>query len=147
MKLSTRSRYGLRAMMVLAMSQSEDPMMTKEIAERQNLPATYLEQLMLTLRKSGLVNATRGAKGGYVLSRNSTQMTLAQIVEALEGPLDIADCADVPNCCQSPDACALKEIFNSANKALFDIFNSVTLAELAERQSNQEQQASGMYFI
>ncbi|MCX6343748.1 MAG: Rrf2 family transcriptional regulator [Armatimonadetes bacterium] len=147
MKLSTRSRYGLRAMMVLAMSHVDEPMMTKEIADRQNLPATYLEQLMLTLRKSGLVIATRGAKGGYVLARDAGSITLAQIVEALEGPLDIADCADVPNCCLTPNACALKEIFNSANTALFDIFNSITLAELAERQSAKELQGSAMYFI
>ena len=102
MKLSTRSRYGLRAMLVLGMHDSDEPLMTKQIAEEQNLPVTYLEQLMLTLRKAGLVNATRGAKGGYVLSRDPNSISLAEIVEALEGPLDIADCADIPNCCMTP---------------------------------------------
>lgn len=147
MKLSTRSRYGLRAMMVLAMHRSDEPVMTKEIAERQNLPATYLEQLMLTLRKAGLVVATRGAKGGYLLSRDPNQITLAEIVEALEGPLDIAECADVPNCCQDPSACALKNVFDAANKALYEVFSSVTIADLAEKQLMSESASSGMYYI
>ena len=147
MKLSTRSRYGLRAMLVLAMHQGNDPLMTKEIAERQNLPATYLEQLMLTLRKAGLVVATRGAKGGYALARQAEDVTLAEIVESLEGPLDIADCADVPNCCFEPDSCALQEVFAQANQALFDVFQSYTLAKLAQDQAARELIKAPMYFI
>ncbi len=147
MKLSTRSRYGLRAMLVLAMHEGDDPLMTKEIAERQNLPATYLEQLMLTLRKAGLVTATRGAKGGYVLARNAEDVTLAEIVECLEGPLDIADCVDVPNCCVEPDACALKDVFAEANQALFNVFQSFTLSRLANDQRARELAKTPMYFI
>ena len=147
MKLSTRSRYGLRAMLVLALSDSDKSIMTKEIAEKQNLPATYLEQLMLALRKAKLVVATRGAHGGYVLSRSANEITLVEIVEALEGPLDIADCADVPNCCIDSDACALKEIFLQANKALYDVFAGVSLAELAERQHGKEGENAAMYYI
>ena len=147
MKLSTRSRYGLRAMLVLAMHEGDDPLMTKEIAERQNLPATYLEQLMLTLRKAGLVVATRGAKGGYALAKDPAKMTLAEIVESLEGPLDIADCADVPSCCFEPNACALKDVFAQANNALYDVFQSHTLASLAESQRTSEAANTPMYFI
>ncbi len=147
MKLSTRSRYGLRAMLVLAMHEGTDPVMTKEIAEKQNLPVTYLEQLMLTLRKSGLVNATRGAKGGYVLARDPKAIPLVEIVEVLEGPLDIADCADVPSCCLDASACALKDIFTRANKALYDVFDEVSLAQLAEDQSSREASLVPMYNI
>jgi len=134
-------------MLVLAMHIGDEPVMTREIAEKQNLPATYLEQLMLTLRKAGLVHATRGAKGGYAISRNPDTISLAEIIEALEGPLDIADCADVPNCCLSPDACALKDVFAEANQALYDIFARVSLAELAERQRLKEPASPSMYFI
>ena len=147
MKLSTRSRYGLRAMLVLAQYVGDEPVMTKEIADKQNLPVTYLEQLMLTLRKAGLVVATRGAKGGYVLSRSADDMTLCDIVEALEGPLDIADCADVTNCCQTPDTCALKEVFTEANNSLRAVFSKRTLAQLAEEQRLKEVSGSSMYFI
>ncbi|MEN6521201.1 MAG: Rrf2 family transcriptional regulator [Armatimonadota bacterium] len=147
MKLSTRSRYGLRAMLVLAMHEGSEPVMTKEIGEKQNLPVTYLEQLMLALRKAGLVNATRGAKGGYVLSRNAKNISLAEIIEALEGPLDIADCADVPNCCLVPDACAFRDVFAKANKALYDVFDQISLAQVAEDQKNKTAAHVGMYYI
>ena len=147
MKLSTRSRYGLRAMLALVIHEGDGPMMTKEIADKQNLPATYLEQLMLALRKAGLVNATRGAKGGYVLARGPERISLAQIIEALEGTLDIADCADVPSCCLDPNACALKDVFAEANKALYDVFDRVSIAELAERQRAKEGAGAGMYVI
>lgn len=147
MKLSTRSRYGLRAMLVLAMHEGDEPMMTKEIGERQNLPVTYLEQLMLALRKAGLVNATRGAKGGYVLARDPGKISLAEIVEVLEGPLDIADCADVPNCCQVPEICAFKDVFVRANKALYDVFDSMNLAQIAEEQRNKIASHLDMYYI
>jgi Rrf2 family protein len=134
-------------MLALAMHEGSDPVMTKEIAEIQSLPATYLEQLMLTLRKAGLVNATRGAKGGYVLSRDPRWIKLAEVVEALEGPLEIADCADVPSCCQDAQACALKELFDEANAALRNVFDKVSLADLAERQRMKESPAAQMYFI
>lgn len=147
MKLSTRSRYGLRAMLVLALHNGDEPVMTKEIADRQNLPVSYLEQLMLALRKAGLVVATRGAKGGYMLSRSSREISLAQIVEVLEGPLDIADCADVPSCVLDPSACALKDVFSKANKALFDVFNDVSLEDLAENQKLCGANSAAMYYI
>ncbi|MFQ3549636.1 MAG: Rrf2 family transcriptional regulator [Armatimonadota bacterium] len=147
MKLSTRSRYGLRAMMVLGMHKSDEPIMTKEIAEKQNLPATYLEQLMLALRKAGLVNATRGAKGGYVLSKQPDEISLVEIVEALEGPIDIADCADVPNCCIDATQCALKIIFEEANNALYSVFEKKNLAQLVKIQQSMEGNQSQMYYI
>lgn len=147
MKLSTKSRYGLRAMLVLAMHQGNQPVMTREIAEKQNLPPTYLEQLMLSLRKAGLVTATRGAKGGYVLGRSPETISLAGIIQALEGTLDIAGCADVPSCCLDPTRCALKEVFADANKALREAFETVSLAQLAERQRAVEAAGAGMYVI
>ena len=132
---------------MLAMHDGNEPVMTKEIAEKQNLPATYLEQLMLTLRKSGLVNATRGSKGGYVLSREAKHISLIDVVEALEGALDIADCADVPNCCIDAQLCALKELFDEANNALRAVFVNVSLVDLVDRQRAKETENIQMYYI
>jgi len=134
-------------MLVLAMHEGSEPVMTKEIGEKQNLPVTYLEQLMLTLRKAGLVNATRGAKGGYMLARSPKDISLIEIVEALEGPLDIADCTDVPNCCLVPSACAFKDLFTRANKALYDVFDQVSLAQIAEEQKSKINSQVEMYYI
>jgi len=146
-KLSTKSRYGLRAMLFLSITQRDGVVMTREIAERQNLPETYLEQLMLALRKAGLLSSVRGAKGGYMLARRPDDITLAQIVVALEGRLNIADCADVPNCCISPEACALKDVFAEVNSTLYNALDSITLSDLARRQQSRELAATPMYFI
>ncbi len=147
MKLSTKARYGLRAMLCLALSDRNRWVMTKEIAESQKLPLTYLEQLMMSLRKAGLVSAIRGAHGGYMLAREAAAISLAEIVVALEGPLQVADCADVPNCCLAPAECALKEIFAEVNKSLYETFARFTLADFAERHRQLAGSGNPMFFI
>ncbi len=148
MKLSTKSRYSLRAMLHLALHQGAGAvMMAREIAECQNLPETYLEQLMLALRKAGLVSAIRGAHGGYMLARKPEDITLAQIVAALEGTLSIADCCEVPNCCINPVTCALKDVFGEVNGKLYAAFDGITLADLARRQQSKELAEAPMYYI
>jgi Rrf2 family protein len=136
MKLSTKARYGLRAMTALA--QSTDGASGRAIAESQNLPPAYLEQLMIRLRNAKLVVSMRGAKGKFMLAKSPDQIDLAEIVEALEGPIQIADCADVPNCCLDPATCALREVFADASKALRDNLSQITLADLAARQGALE---------
>lgn len=147
MKLSTKSRYGVRAALFLALAQQDGVVMTHEIAERQRLPETYLEQLMLAMRKAGLLSSVRGAKGGYMLAKHPDEITLAQIVISLEGSLNIADCADVPSCCENPAACALKEVFSEINQTLFKSLEGITLGDLARRQRSKELAATPMYFI
>lgn len=134
-------------MLHLALSRKEGVVMAREIAECQNLPETYLEQLMLALRKAGLVSAIRGAHGGYMLARKPEEITLAHIVVALEGSLSIADCCDVPNCCVEPVTCALKEVFDEVNSKLYGAFNGITLADLARRQQLKELAEAPMYYI
>lgn len=149
MKLSTKARYGLRAMLSLAASESRGSTTVKDIAGRENLPDTYLEQLMMVLRRAGLIRAMRGAKGGYALSRPANEITVAQIVEATEGPLTIADCADVPYCCTSPDLCALKDFFAEVDRAIVEVFERFTLHDLVLRQQAKERENSPapMYYI
>ncbi|MHB9026115.1 MAG: RrF2 family transcriptional regulator [Armatimonadota bacterium] len=138
MKLSTRSTYGMRAMLALAMGYGGGNLMVKEIAERQGLPATYLEQLMVPLRKSGLVTAMRGARGGYILARSPATMTVGEIIEVLEGPIHLTECPSGAGCCGQPEACALVELWTEASEALTRVFQQVTLADLVERQRAKE---------
>lgn len=133
-------------MLHLALSQKEGVVMSRGIAESANLPETYLEQLMLALRKAGLLTALRGSRGGYMLARPAESISLAQIVEALEGAIKIVNCADVPNCCNA-QVCALQEVFAEVNKALYTAFDGVTLAELADRQREKDADAAPMYYI
>lgn len=119
-------------MLVLALREQSGPVMIKTIAEEQALPVNYLEQLMSQLRKANLVMAMRGPHGGFVLARPSSEISIAEIVEALEGPLTLTDCPG-PGCCGYPEACAVSEIWQEATDALDGALRRVTLAELAER--------------
>jgi len=123
------------------------PLMVKDIAEQQKLPATYLEQLMVLLRKAGLVTAIRGAHGGYTLSRPAREITLAEIIEVLEGPLSLTDCPNDAGCCGHPESCALQDLWQEASQALIGVFGNITLAELAERQRNRVDNSVLMYSI
>lgn len=137
MKLSTRSTYGVRAMLALAIHSTGKPLMVREIAEQYNLPPTYLEQLMVLLKKAGLVHATRGAHGGYLLARSAAEINLMEIIEVLEGTLALADCPTGVGCCGQPETCALHDIWNEATHALQHVFQSISLANLVERQRDK----------
>ncbi len=147
MKLSSKSRYGMRAMLHLALTESDGVVMSRSIAESQNLPETYLEQLMLSLRRAGLLTAIRGSKGGYLLARKPEDISLAEIVEAMDGPISIAECSEVANCCYNPTSCALKDAFAEVNGALVGALEGISLADLAARQKNKEAACVPMYYI
>ena len=134
MKFSSRAIYGMRAMLALASRHGHGSTFLKDIAEAEGLPGTYLEQLMVPLRKGGLVQAVRGAKGGYTLAHPPAGISVLAILEALEGPLVLADCPAGSGCCGKPDACALQELWAEGSQALNDIYGNLSLAALAERQ-------------
>jgi len=134
-------------MLALAMHPGAGPVMVKEIAELQGLPPTYLEQLMVLLKKAGLVHATRGAHGGYVLAREAAEITLAQIIEVLEGPLVLTECPSGVGCCGKPESCALHDIWEEAGSALLHVFQEITLSSLMERQRTKEAAPVLMYSI
>lgn len=147
MKLSTRATYGLRALMALATEEEAGPVMLKGLAERHALPPTYLEQLMVPLRKSGLVAATRGARGGYRLGRPAEEITVLEIVEVLDGRLTFIDCHDITCCNMAPDSCALKSLLDEASASARRILGDVTLATLVQRQQDRNDNPSLMYMI
>ncbi len=134
-------------MLVLARAHGHGSTFLKEIVEREHLPGTYLEQLMVPLRKAGIVQAVRGAKGGYTLSHNPAEITVLSILEALEGPLDLADCPSGSGCCGKPDTCALQELWNEGSQALQTIYRDISLAQLLERQRAKESDPAMHYCI
>lgn len=134
-------------MLALARTHGRGSTFLKEIVERENLPGTYLEQLMVPLRKAGIVQAVRGAKGGYTLARNPAEITVLSILEALEGPLNLADCPSGSGCCGKPDACALQELWAEGSHALNAIYQGISLATLLERQRTKEAGAAINYWI
>ena len=99
MKLSTRTRYAVRAMIELAQHDAPGPLQLKIIAQRQEISVKYLEQLMAVLKAAGLVNSIRGSRGGYELARASNQITLSDILHCVEGPVATVDCVEDTNRC------------------------------------------------
>ena len=147
MKFSSRAIYGMRAMLALARAHGQGSTFLKDIVEREGLPGTYLEQLMVPLRKAGIVQGVRGAKGGYTLSRSPAEISVLSILEALEGPLQLAECPSGSGCCRNPEACALQDLWEDGSRALQGTYAGVTLAALLDRQREKESEPSLNYSI
>jgi Rrf2 family transcriptional regulator, iron-sulfur cluster assembly transcription factor len=128
-KVSTRGDYAARALLSLALHASEEPTSVKEIAERTNLPQPYLEQILLAAKGAGLVRSKRGVGGGYVLARPSSQITLAQIVAAVDGPLTTL-VTEHDHC---EGHCVLQEVWVGVSDEMRLVLERVTLADLVER--------------
>lgn len=135
MRLTAKSEYGLLAMIDLACRATAGPVSAREISERQAVPPKYLEQLFVALRKGGLVTAVRGARGGFELSRPSAEITVLDVVEALEGPLRPTVCdSERSAACGKGGACAAAGVWDRATRAVRDVFESTTLETLANDQ-------------
>lgn len=132
MKMSTKGRYGLRLMLDLAMNSGSRPVALKDVAARQEISEKYLEQIIIRLSRAGLVRGTRGARGGYVLARDSQEISVGDILRAVEGslsPVDCADCAGGP-VCDRADSCMTIDLWREMRQALEDVVDNRTLADL-----------------
>jgi len=143
MRLTAKSEYGVLAMIDLACTYGSGPVSAREIAERRQIPPRFLEQLFVALRRGGIVSAVRGAKGGFVLTREPTQITVLEIVEALDGPVETSVCDSERDAgCTRSGACAAAPIWAKATKALRDVFATTSLAELAGNQQRMDSRTS-----
>ena len=139
MRLTARSEYGLLAMIDLACSTGDHPVSAREISERQSIPAKFLEQLLVDLRRAELVTAVRGAKGGFRLTKSADEVTVLEIVEALEGPVTSTVCdGDRSANCGKSHACAASRVWESVTEAVKAVFDSTTLGELARTQVDMD---------
>lgn len=132
MRLGTRARYGTRAMLDLAIHYDEGPVVMKNVARRQEVSESYLENLMIPLRAAGLVRTERGSRGGYTLSRSPAQITLGEVIRALEGSLAPVFCVDDPNLCHRSTQCVTRKIWSRVHDAIAGTFDSITLADMAK---------------
>lgn len=139
MNISTRGRYGLRALLEIAVKPDEEPVTIKDICKRQQMSVTYLEQILHKLKKAGIVRSVRGAKGGYVLARRGDKITVSQIISALDGPLSISYC-DFPQLreksCIGPSACVSRILWKKLEDLIESALSSVTLADLRKQAVN-----------
>lgn len=137
MKLSTKGRYGSRLMLALAINNGKGPMFLKDIAREEEISEKYLSQLIIPLKSAGLVNAGRGAHGGYTLSKPPSQIKLIQVVQAVEGPLMPVECVNNPSVCNRVDRCVTRDIWQEIGMKILETLDSVTLEDLALRQKDK----------
>lgn len=145
MELSCKSEYALLALLELADHYtSNDPLQIRQIAAEQNIPDRYLEQLLATLRRSGLVRSQRGAKGGYVLAREPWKITLLDVVSSIEGT--DSQPSDIHREAKSIEGMVIREVWQEAGRAADAVLQKYTLQDLAEKR-NSRQQLDLMYYI
>ena len=137
MKLSTKTRYGVRAILELAASQSTKPLRLKVIAERQNISIKYLEQLMAILKSAGFVRSVRGSKGGYILAKPANQIKLSDIFQALEGPVTPVECLESKNYCAKTADCVARQLWEEVQQAIMNVLQSLTLQDLVNRTKDK----------
>ncbi len=147
MKISTKARYGTRALLDLALQQTDAPVQLKEIAQRQDLSPSYLEHLFIPLITAGIVKSARGSRGGVTLARSPGDIKLKEIVEALEGPISLVDCLDGSGECARSGRCATQDVWEALTGAIADILDRTTLEDLVERQRRKERAAVTSYDI
>ena len=144
MKLSTKSRYGLRAVIEIAKTFGSVPAKRKNVAANQGISDSYLENILIVLKNNRIIETTRGVKGGYVLSRPPREITVLEIINALEGPLDLVDCVNSNATCAKTDTCATRTIWKELADAWNSILGKMTLQDVLERE---EQLYSPTYAI
>lgn len=137
MKLSTRARYGMRAILEIAKHYNKGPVSIKEIARNQEISEKYLEHLLVFLRSAELIKSTRGAKGGYVLVRPPEEIRLSQIVRVLEGSLSPVDCVDTPTICNRSGFCPTRDVWSLIKHSIAQVLYSITLQGLIEREEKK----------
>jgi len=136
MKLSTRTEYGIRAILELAGNIGQGPLQLKIIAQRQNISIKYLEQLMAILRSSGYIRSIRGSRGGYILGKPANQIKISEVFRTLEGPITISECIDNEDYCLNTKDCVVRELWCKVQKSMMDVFESVTLQDLIDKSQD-----------
>ncbi len=138
MKLSTKGRYGLRAMIDLARYSEEEPVSISSIAARQDISERYLEQLVGLLKKAGLVRSIRGATGGYVLAKSTGEISVGDVLRALEGSLEPVRCAAFysEEGCMAAEGCVTKYVWQKINESINEAVDHMMLDELVRESRN-----------
>ena len=138
MKLSTKGRYGMRAMLDLALQSGTEPVLIKDISKRQEVSDLYQQQLFNRLKTAGLVRSTRGPKGGFMLTKPPSQISLADILQAMEGSTAPVECVDNATFCSRADSCVTRKVWAEIKKAMDGVLESTTLQDLVKQEERNK---------
>ena len=137
MKLSTRARYGTKALLELSLRWGKGPVLLKDIAQRQEIPLPYLEHLIRPLVQEGIIKSTRGTRGGVSLLKPPREVILSEVVQLLEGSITPVACVDNPELYPRSDRCVTHDIWAEVKKAMDEVLKSTTFEDLVERQKEK----------
>lgn len=147
MKISTRARYGIRALLDLALHHEQEPILLKDIAERQEISLHYLEHLMASLVAGGIIRSTRGARGGISLVKSPRDIKVSEVIRLYEGSTAPVECVGKPEVCRRSKACVTRELWSDVKEAIDGVLDGVTIQDLATRQQAMEKSEAKMYYI
>ena len=145
MKLSTRVRFALRIMMLIAAESKVKPVFSRRVAALQGISEAYVDQILLPLRTGGLLISHRGRSGGYQLAKPATEITVLDIVETVEGPVNLVDCVDKPESCNRVADCVAHDVWANLTKTVRQSLRQFTLEKLCADQRRKSH--SGDYVI
>lgn len=131
MILSTKGRYGLKAVFELSLNYGSGPVSLKKISEKYNISENYLEQLFAKLKKKGYIETVRGAQGGYMLAKEPKEITVGMILRTLEGEMTTSECLS-KEVCSRESVCATRVIFEKIEKSINNVIDNITLADMNE---------------
>jgi len=134
LRISTKGRYGLRAVVDLAIHDGQSPVLLREIADRQDISRRYLEKIFSALKEAGIVESVRGAAGGYLLARQPSSIRVLEILEALEGPMVPVGCIEDADLCPRSGKCAPHELWEKLHDVACELLDSMTLEDMEANQ-------------
>jgi len=147
LKLSTRGKYGFRAILELAIHYGRGPIPLKNVSERLDISQKYLERLVTSLKSAGLVQSFRGAHGGYTLARHPSEIKLSEVIQTLEGSIALSECVNNSAVCLRSKSCVVRGIWVEMKEAMNGVLKSTTLQDLVEQERAQEQRGEVMHYI
>ena len=133
MKMSTKGRYAIRAMLDLALQSGNGPTLSKDVSKRQKISNLYLEQLFSQLRAGGLVRSIRGPKGGFILAKPPSQIRVIDILQVMEGSIAPVECVDNAAFCSRTGSCVCRSLWIETKEAMDKVLGSITLQDLSNR--------------
>jgi Rrf2 family cysteine metabolism transcriptional repressor len=147
MKLSTRTRYGMRAVLELALRQGEGPVFLKDIAREQEISLPYLEHLVAPLIAAGIVRSAKGPRGGVFLARDPAGIKLSEITLVLEGSVAPVECVNDPSVCLRSSSCVTRDVWAQLKAVMDGVLDAMTLQDLVEKHRQKGRQDPAMYYI
>ena len=147
MKLSTKGRYGTRVLLDLAIHFGEGPVLLRDIAEREHISLSYLEQIVGILVAAKMVRSLRGTRGGVWLAKNPREIKLSDAVQVLEGSFVPVDCINDPDACSRSEFCVTRDLWTELKTAMDGVLESTTLQDLVERHKRKEMASTKIYQI